>query len=531
MERTRIKPYWGAETQIDVAQETAPTGPLVLVTHGAKGTRISALGLDGLAQGFWRAMKLNDARAMVPEVRVATHDIAADRLFHNRLAHWFLRYSPSVALHGDDGFMLDVSGCTHLFGGEAAMTDDIQRRFAEMGYDCRLAFADSVGAASALVSYGAKDVHILPSNAAKNALDTLPVEALRLDDETLVTLRRLGLKLIGDVRRLPRTSLERRFRESKKSRSKAQSAGLAQSVQWRLDQLTGQIFEPLNWIAEPQAFRATKQCPELALEVGAVRIAMTELLPPLCAQLKAAGMGARQLRLTGYRADGGVAAVSVLLSHPAHDPPAIAHLFKDRLEQIDCGFGIDLFVMEALQTSIVEAAQHDGFAPDYAAFSSVPIAAFADTMSNRGNGSQVLRLTPRQSHVPERAQRFVPVNVAIDWEQWKTVQPLWSPRPLRMLARPEPAQVTAELPDSPPVQFIWRKRLRKIIRSREAERILPEWWHDDFKAKRSANCRDYYDVEDETGLRYWIFRSIKDELIEDSEETHRTIKWFVHGLF
>ncbi len=526
----RKKPWWDAEAQNTQGIEN-DDALLVLVTHGAKGTRISALGPDGLAEGLWLDMKLNDARAMLPDLKVATHDTVSDALLHKRLAHWLLRYSPSITRQGDDAFVIDVAGCTHLFGGERAMAHDVQKRLNHMGFTARLAFADTPGAAMALVGYGAEDVHILPSNSPLHALDVLPAEALRLDAETLTLLKRLGLKTIGDVRCVPRMALERRFYENKKSRTKSQSAGLARSVQWRLDQLTGAVSEPLTYITEPQLFRATKQCPALALEMGAVEIALHELLPKLCAQLQQAGIGARTFCLSGYRADGGVSSVEATLSQPVRDPDAIARLFKDRLDRIDCGFGIDLFVLAAFQVSILSDTQSDGFDTEKDAFSSNGIAAFADILTNRGQGSQALRLLPRQSHVPERAQRFAPVNTAIDWQAWAVAEPVWSPRPLRLLARPEPARVTAELPDSPPMQFIWRKRLHKVIRARGPERIMSEWWHDDLKAKRSATFRDYYDVEDEAGLRYWIFRAISDEPVEDIDDQVRIINWFVHGLF
>ncbi|MEO0920785.1 MAG: DNA polymerase Y family protein, partial [Pseudomonadota bacterium] len=444
----RKKPWWDAEAQNTQGIEN-DDALLVLVTHGAKGTRISALGPDGLAEGLWLDMKLNDARAMLPDLKVATHDTVSDALLHKRLAHWLLRYSPSITRQGDDAFVIDVAGCTHLFGGERAMAHDVQKRLNHMGFTARLAFADTPGAAMALVGYGAEDVHILPSNSPLHALDVLPAEALRLDAETLTLLKRLGLKTIGDVRCVPRMALERRFYENKKSRTKSQSAGLARSVQWRLDQLTGAVSEPLTYITEPQFFRATKQCPALALEMGAVEIALHELLPKLCAQLQQAGIGARTFCLSGYRADGGVSSVEATLSQPVRDPDAIARLFKDRLDRIDCGFGIDLFVLAAFQVSILSDTQSDGFDTEKDAFSSNGIAAFADILTNRGQGSQALRLLPRQSHVPERAQRFAPVNTAIDWQAWAVAEPVWSPRPLRLLARPEPARVTAELPDSP----------------------------------------------------------------------------------
>lgn len=535
------KPWWDEQARQSAPSDkanTAASGPLVLVQHGAKGTRISALGPDGYAQGLWVDMKLADARTMVPTLDVVTHDEVADRVALSALGQWLLRYSPCVAAYGDHDFVLDIRGCAHLFGDEKAMAENMAARLKAFGLTARIAIADTLACGFALSHYAARDLHMMAPHSDVAALDPLRIEALRLDDDTVTLLKRLGLKRIGDVRCLPRAALERRFRDSTSAHAfKRHSAKAAQSVQWRLDQLSGLIDEPIRYIKEPPLFRTSLQCPALALQPEAVGLALEKLLPRLCAQLAQAGKGARRFCLSGYRADGGVSHVAVSLSQPAHHPDIVQRLFKDRLDQIDCGFGIDLFVIHADDVQAVSASQNVLLAGQAGTSMATPclsapgLANFADVVSNRAGPRAVFRLRPCASHVPERAQRFVAVNTAIDWRAWDELQPAWSPRPLRLLARPEPVRATAELPDSPPVQFIWRRVLRRIVRSRGPERILPEWWHDNLKAKRSATFRDYYDVEDNEGLRYWIFRAIKDEPVEGSNQTQRRIDWYVHGLF
>ena len=65
------------------------------------------------------------------------------------VADWCDRYTPLVGLDPPDGLMLDISGCAHLFGGEAALGRDIVRRLAAQGFHARVAIADTVGCASA----------------------------------------------------------------------------------------------------------------------------------------------------------------------------------------------------------------------------------------------------------------------------------------------------------------------------------------------------------------------------------------------
>ena len=58
------------------------------------------------------------------------------------------------------------------------------------------------------------------------------------------------------------------------------------------------------------------------------------------------------------------------------------------------------------------------------------------------------------------------------------------------------------IPDGPPARFIWRRQTHRVVRSGGPERIAPEWWRE----KSIVRLRDYYNVEDSDGRRYWIYR-------------------------
>jgi len=99
---------------------------------------------------------------------------------------------------------------------------------------------------------------------------------------------------------------------------------------------------------------------------------------------------------------------------------------------------------------------------------------------------------------------------------WKSI----GERPIRLFERPQPIDVTAALPDAPPVLFRWRKVLHRIVRAEGPERIEPEWWH----SAGEGEVRDYYRVESETGLRFWVFR-------EGTYGGEYLPRWYVHGMF
>ena len=86
---------------------------------------------------------------------------------------------------------------------------------------------------------------------------------------------------------------------------------------------------------------------------------------------------------------------------------------------------------------------------------------------------------------------------------------------------PEPIDALALLPDHPPVSFTWRGVRRRVMRADGPERVFGEWWKRDAEL---AAVRDYFQVEDEAGERFWIYRAGDGE--DAATGSHR---WFLHG--
>ena len=74
-----------------------------------------------LRLGLEVGLPLANARAICPQLRVFDADEAADAHALNAIADWCDRFTPLVALDPPHGLFLDITGCAHLFGGEAAM--------------------------------------------------------------------------------------------------------------------------------------------------------------------------------------------------------------------------------------------------------------------------------------------------------------------------------------------------------------------------------------------------------------------------
>ena len=72
-------------------------------------------------QGLYARMSLSEARAQIPGLQVEQADDRADAAVLTKIAQALERYTPFVGLDPPTGLFLDISGCAHLFGGEAML--------------------------------------------------------------------------------------------------------------------------------------------------------------------------------------------------------------------------------------------------------------------------------------------------------------------------------------------------------------------------------------------------------------------------
>ena len=486
-------------------QDAPPdTLPLVLAVEGPHGPVVHAVNRAGTLQGIAPGARVVDVRALCPEVRVEAADPEGDRMALGRLMLWARRWCPWTATDGDAGLVLDTTGSDHLWGGETQMLREIEAGFALLGLSVRVAQAPTHGGAWALARFGAVRSRATPDTLAALTAP-LPVRALRLDADTVLTLQRLGLKTIGDLAAVPRLSLARRFTRAEPP----------QNPLLRLDQLQGRLAEPVNAPDPPPRFAVQAR---LAEPVQDPAPHVPGLCTDLCTALEAEGFGVRRLTLTVYRTDGEVAHLSVATARPSRDPAHLARLWGDRLERIDPGFGFDLMTLAAETVEELGQIQTrlDGRPDEGAA-----LARLVDRLVARLGHASVQRPIPFPSHLPHRAELWRPAMAPP-----AACAPLADrPRPLSLFDSPEEIRVLYAVPEGPPAQFVWRRQVTRVSRYDGPERIAPEWWAD----RPGSRLRDYYRVEDQWGLRYWIYRHGVEG--DDRGGAGEAPRWFLHGAF
>lgn len=511
----RVLAIWCAQLSIDrwrLAEginegEGADATPLALITETAHGPRITTANAAGLAAGAQPGVMLADARTLCPSLAAVPADHAGDLKFLEALAVWSQRWGPWSALDRPDGVIVDVTGAAHLFGGEAGLLADARAAFARRRLAVRLAIAPTAGAAWALAHYGPPDAVLHAAEDPAHRLAQLPVSALRLDDDTVTLLKRLGLKRLGDLHGVHREALVRRFRNRRSA---------AANPLIRMDQLLGRVSEPLLPVVAVHAPLVQRRLMEPIRHRDLLERVLTDLATDMARVLEGEALGARRLELGLWKVDGEVVSRRLEVSAPSRDAVHLAGLFGRKLEDVDAGFGIEMVRLRASWTEPLALAQRDFEAS--AENHGTSLAACIDRLTVRLGPDAVRRPVPYASHLPERAQVWLG---ALEPEQ--TVQDKFElhARPLKLLDRPEPISVIYETPDGLPKRFRWRQGTHDVIRAEGPERIAPEWW----RQRSTTRLRDYYRIEDGQGRRYWIYRS---GLAGDGRGG--VPEWFLQGL-
>ena len=534
----------GADTGTDTG---ADTGALAVIERHGLVHEVISVTAPATEMGVRLGQSVRDVRAIAPQLHLvdAAHLEAARAL--SGLMRWAERYSPWIAAEGRDGLCLDITGCAHLWGGEAPMLTDIQERLMRMGFHSRAAAAHTRGAAWALARYHAHDHsarhtgdaidqearatraraprrpkwaelgHVAPSQSAAAtlkivqaddvpaALAPLPIAALRLEPEDIAQLQRLGLMRIGELHAQPRAPLVRRF---------------GRHVIWRLDQAMGHHPEPINVARTAPALAVRMSMPEPIGLIEDVTHALTRLLTRLCAQLERRNLGARHLQLSLYLAEGAAQHIPLRLARAHHEAAQMQELFSLKLKDIDVGFGVDMMRLEVVHHEPLIARQPVGHLEATARTRarhqdpSQQIQDLISRLATRIGTEAILRYHPCASHIPEKTatpQAAAYSEAATAWPAPDRPRPvrLWSPQNVEVIGPPRQLE-----------RLKWHGRWYQITHQRGPERIMPEWWLDDPNWR--SGVRDYWDIHTQEGPRLWIYYAHGHAI---------SAGWFCQGAF
>ena len=462
-----------------------------------KGARKTILQCNDAAAelGIRPGMTPGAAYALAHNLQLRSRDETAERQALESLADWAGQYTSFVSLRSPNALLLEVAGSLRLFKGMAPLLDRIPRQTAELGYATRIGVAPTPLAAWLLARTQIPNIPpktIMEINQLPATLRELPLELLDLEPKQIKTLHGLGLKRLGELLRLPRAGLARRF-----------SPGLVDY----LDRLLGNSPDPLEAYTPPPRFVRQLWLPAETNDREALLFPARRLLLELTGFLDARQAGTQWLhwRLIHHNHHHHRPATHVTLglAAPNRDPEHLLALLRERLSRVTLehaveGIGLSVTNIRPLRPrtlSLDTSLNSDLDGNRHSDMADWP--RLVERLRARLGDEAVRGFQPHPDHRPELA--------------WKTSSPgavVRDPgnarRPLWLLPKP--------------VALSWRDGTpwldgRLAIES-GPERIESGWWDEGDVA------RDYFIASDAAHGCYWIYR-----------ERYDTRRWFLHGLF
>lgn len=434
---------------------------------------------------------LTKALACFEGLTVYQHDAEQQQIMLKKLARYCLKYTPKIMLDGQDRLWLDATGCTHLWGDQNAMLQQIIFDFEALGFEIKLAMASNLRAATGLGHMAAIGTYIHHNNKPdeRTAILKLPVEHLHIEDDLVAQLQRLGLRMVKDLLPIKSASLVKRFGQ-----------GLLQNLNQALGS-EAQAFNPLKF---NQIYRVEKPFSEPVMLTDYLAVELEVLLTQLLKILSDEDKAPRQLTLTIFRPDHTEQHIEIGTARPDLELQNLLKLFKLHLDDLVAEFGIDKMQLTANSVEHYIPKNND-YLTDRK-IENTPLSHLFDHIGNRIGFDNIINYTPAQSHIPERAYQRLKHGLNITDKTWLIND---IKRPMRMLIQP------FILFDFSFDGFDYQGEKQQIISKTGPERISPEWWWDDPLWQEGA--RDYWWLLSQTGQQFWVFVTAKK-------------RYFLHGL-
>jgi protein ImuB len=285
--------------------------------------------------GVRPGQSIAEAGAFIAGFDVRRLSLAALTQALSTVAEVALAFGATVALGPPDTVWVDISGSSHLFGGEAPLAEELANRVRALGHAVRLAVAPGPALARAFAHWSppqrdGKDLFLVPSERTAAAVRELPILSLPLSAECQSFLVRLGVLTLGDLAALPRQALGSRL-EGETARALELAAGR--------DPMPLTPYKPALRVAESVSFEHGVDGTEPLL------FALRGLAARLSGRLAGRGLAAESLALyieqdrsvARLRGEKPSAKLRFSLATPLHREEEIRRVVGSRLERTRLG--------------------------------------------------------------------------------------------------------------------------------------------------------------------------------------------------
>jgi protein ImuB len=412
------------------------------------------------------------------------------------LATWALQFSPRVAL-ADEAVVLEVQASLRLFGGRQALHARLSQQAPQLGCTA-IAWAPNSLAALACARAGICNGLRQPL---AQLLDALPMQTLSATAPHQVTLAQLGCRTLGDVRRLPRGGLSRRF---------------GKELLAAFDLAYGLCPEAHDWVQIPETFHARLELMSRVETAPALLFGARRLLMQLSGWLtmRHAGISAFTLHWAHdamrSRDAGEGGEITIRTAQPMRDTEHLCRLLAEHLARIQLPAPVgelllcadEVVALQPPSASLLPEPQNDGES----------LALTLERVAARLGPEHVLRPILVEDHRLEWAQHWQPAPQPLPRQR---IAPSAFPQPTFVLPQPLRLPVRAHRP-------LYQGPLMLLS---GPHRIEGGWWHPvdaDHSPDTHHVARDYWLALSELAGLLWVFQQ---RLAGDD------VAWYLHGSF
>ena len=453
---------------------------------------------------------------------------------------WALRFTPRV-MQVDEALLMEVSCVERLWGGRAALLEQLQRACPRGPGDAAVVWASGATAFIALALLRLALAGKAPPPAARLP-QALPLQLLSPLRPHVASLERMGCRTWGDLQALPRAGVARRF---------------GAAVLRALDQALGLSPQPHAWLTLPERFDLSVELPALATSADALLWSANRLLAALQAWLQARQQGVLALefgwrhdlrRIDGVHLPAGQA-LQVRTARPLQDLAHLRRLLAENLARTTLAAPANQIRLRALETAAqphcsasllppgvgAEMASGDGPGDGPGAGQGEALHQLLERLSARLGPQQVQGPVAHADHRPECMQQWRPAAQALAGAMpaapaqrvpsHAALWPAWLLRPPRRLA---------EQGSRPCYQGL----LRLLA---GPQRLEAGWWPEapgtdgvqggqgatapEIPARAAPALRDYFVAHNDAVGLVWVFRE------RLGQGAARQDRWFLQGIY
>jgi len=463
----------------------------------AQGGCVLACDPRAAARGVRPGLAIPAARALVPNLAVRERDPAGETEALIGLAGWAAQFTPSVALEFPAALVLEVEGSLALFGGIGSILTALRKGLAEMGFSACIAGGPTAKSAAWLARAG-RETMLDPDSLPAGVAD-LPVRLVTDEAETLETLAAIGATTIGDILRLPRAGVARRFERRLLS---------------EIDRALGRLPDPRTFFTPPPRFHARLELPAEVTQAEPLLFAARRLLVQLAGFLAARASGVQRFVVRLFHRERCTTEIAIGLVAASRDAEHFIRLLRERLGAT---------TLSGPVRSIALVAE------DIAPLAGEPLALFGDPAQGHGDWARLVErlrarlgtaavhgMTITAEHRPERASR--PLDPVIGARRRTPpaagAAPTGSdggtgPRPFWLLPVPQRIEEHGAVPHHG----------GPLVLLAGPERIESGWWDG------GEIARDYFIARTGNQALVWVFRE------RPTPGPPTGGGWYLHGLF